>query len=264
MEVYIVRLFCSLFCIECRILSLKQRKADRLDIEELSQRLCEQYLEIIRVSAVDVKPKFAMLMRAIEDVIPKTRLETLLGKEDDPRVELAHAIARILRENSKIRRNFLPVDAKVHAGTNLMPSVFLSYRRSCSEDFVALLADRLSATGKVRVSYDQISLRVGSFPQQLGTLIRSSDALLLVLENGTLENIGDSHNFIRRELLTAVTSEIPVIPLLVDVEDVMENIVWPADIEQIAEQQAVFYKRSLPEASIDAVVSGVQRITRQI
>lgn len=106
-----------------------------------------------------------------------------------------------------------------------MPIIFLSYRRSDSQDVTGRIYDRLIATyNKKQVFKDVDNIPLGvSFPMHLQQVLGKASMALVIIGpnwvNSTDEEGGrrldDPGDFVRIEVETALRSKIPVIPILV-------------------------------------------------
>ena len=239
--------------------------AEDPEIKKMSSALCQDYLHFIRGSILADKSSeegMPALANSIEDELTTNQLEMLHKNPHSLIPEIELIIIRILQSNSSIRRLLNRSRFKGRSiKTNKPLKVFLSYRRSVSVDFVSSLASKLNTSKSILAEYDESILTVGDFPVQLGNRIRQCDILVLVIEPKTLKHIADKNNFIRRELLTAVISHVPVLPLLVDADGVLNEVEWPQEIVSVAEQQAVTYKRTFADLSLQRLQQSILRLS---
>jgi hypothetical protein len=106
-----------------------------------------------------------------------------------------------------------------------MPTIFISYRRSDSQDVTGRIYDRL--VGKftkeqVLKDVDNIPLGV-SFPLHLQQMLRKADVVLVIIgpawttatDAKGRRRLDDPNDFVRVEVEAALRGKIPVIPILV-------------------------------------------------
>jgi hypothetical protein len=106
-----------------------------------------------------------------------------------------------------------------------MPVIFISYRRSDSQDVTGRIYDRLVAKFKreqILKDVDNIPLGV-SFPLHLQQMLRKADVVLVVIgptwttatDGKGRRRLDDPNDFVRVEVEAALRGKIPVIPILV-------------------------------------------------
>lgn len=97
--------------------------------------------------------------------------------------------------------------------------VFVSYRRTSSES-ANLIATTLRAKG-YRVFFDVESLRGGKFNEQLYDVIDKCTDFLLVLPENALDRCHDEEDWVRKEVLRAMSGNKNIIPIM------LAGFVWP-------------------------------------
>lgn len=97
--------------------------------------------------------------------------------------------------------------------------VFVSYRRTSSES-ANLIATTLRAKG-YRVFFDVESLRGGKFNEQLYDVIDKCTDFLLVLPENALDRCHDEEDWVRKEVLRAMSGKKNIIPIM------LAGFVWP-------------------------------------
>ncbi len=104
--------------------------------------------------------------------------------------------------------------------------IFISYRRDGGESLAALLHERFSRMG-YRVFYDVESLRSGNFNEKLLEVIEECEDVLLVLPPGGLDRcLQDETDWVRREIVHAISCEKNIIPIM------MRNFEFPANLPE--------------------------------
>lgn len=126
--------------------------------------------------------------------------------------------------------------------------VFINYRGTDSHSYGALLYQFLACRfGADQVFLDAESIKAGAdYVTELLARVRSARVVLAVIgphwlaTDGVTESrrIDDSSDWIRRELRTAFTHRIPVIPVLIDNAEVPPEAELPADIAALSRRQA--------------------------
>jgi hypothetical protein len=106
-----------------------------------------------------------------------------------------------------------------------MRVIFISYRRSDSDDVTGRIYDALSSKfseEQVFMDFDKIPLGV-SFPQYLKSQLAKAEVVLVIIGPKWAEatdkqgrrRLDDPKDWVRVEVETALRSKIPVIPILV-------------------------------------------------
>lgn len=108
----------------------------------------------------------------------------------------------------------------------MMSDIFLSYRRRDSQSATGRLGDRLSAHfGPARVFIDRDSIVVGDdFADAIRRAIGASVVVLVIIgpdwldtrQAGGQRRLDDATDFVRLEIESALTSGVPLIPVLVE------------------------------------------------
>lgn len=98
--------------------------------------------------------------------------------------------------------------------------VFVSYRRTSSES-ANLIATTLRAKG-YRVFFDVESLRGGKFNEQLYEVIDKCTDFLLVLPESALDRCHDEEDWVRKEVLRAMSGNKNIIPIM------LAGFDWPS------------------------------------
>ena len=127
-----------------------------------------------------------------------------------------------------------------------MSAIFISYRRSDSNDVTGRIHDHLELYfGKDAIFRDIDSITLGDFPNQLDRALNESSVMLAVIgptwidtadKNGRrLDEPGD---FVRQEIAAALKRKIPVIPVLISGAHMPKREELPAILKTLARQQA--------------------------
>ncbi len=134
--------------------------------------------------------------------------------------------------------------AEIPAGER--PTAFVSYRRSVSWGIARTIVDRLESKG-VDVFIDVEDIHDGSFGEYIQQNIRNRDYFIPVLAPGTLES-----EWVRREILLALTLEKTIIPVMVNGFDLYTHPI-PDDLQAIKEQNGVILPPEYVDAGIDRI-----------
>ena len=131
-----------------------------------------------------------------------------------------------------------------------MAGIFISYRRSDTEDKAARIADRLTlefGTRQVFFDKDPHSLVTGAeFGRVIDERVASSDVVLAIMGSGWLvtnedtdrARLFDDDDFVARELTGAIEGGKPVIPVLVDRQAPPPAAELPDQLRRILDRQA--------------------------
>ncbi|MCB1724696.1 MAG: toll/interleukin-1 receptor domain-containing protein [Chromatiaceae bacterium] len=160
--------------------------------------------------------------------------------------------------------------ARVDRGTAPVPSrIFLSYRRTDSADVTGRIFDRLSvqfAKEKIFKDVDSIPLGV-DFRTYIDSMVAKSDVFLAVIgpdwagRAGGVRRIDDPRDHVRLEVKSALTRNIPVIPLLVRNASMPTETDLPEEIRDLAYRNGVPV-RSDPDFNNDMarLLSGMKKL----
>ena len=152
--------------------------------------------------------------------------------------------------------------------------LFVSYRRDDTGGRAGRLVDALVARfGARNVFQDVNAVAPGyDFRAQVEAAIASSDAVLIVIGRGWLgigdagggRRIDDEDDFVRLEVSTALSSGIPVVPVLVDRAGLPSPDELPEDMSPMLGRQAVTIRDASWHQDVDDVVrrlKGEERVT---
>ncbi|MCB1785820.1 MAG: toll/interleukin-1 receptor domain-containing protein [Chromatiaceae bacterium] len=127
--------------------------------------------------------------------------------------------------------------------------IFISYRRSDSQDVAARLADRLIDTSGIRdVFIDVEDIEAGAdFEQAIDSAVTQSDACLILIGSDWVgvdpdtgePRIHQAEDFVRREVRSALRHCGRVIPLLLNGAPMPDPDSLPEDIRPLCSKQAV-------------------------
>lgn len=131
--------------------------------------------------------------------------------------------------------------------------IFISYRRT-SYDTANLIATRLKAAG-YSVFFDVETLRSGKFNEQLFEVIQQCKDFLLVLPPGALDRCVNEDDWVRQEVMCAISSKKNIIPIL------LNGFIWPdtmpLGMEELKDYQA------LTASSIEYFDLSIERLRKQ-
>ncbi len=132
-----------------------------------------------------------------------------------------------------------------------MPKIFISYRRADSEDLAQLVYDRLTQWGHI-VFFDRQSLNAGRFANTIEKEIINANYLLVILTPTTLES-----EWVQKEIAVALKHRKEVIPLT-DKGFRLNRSQLPADIQELADFDAIEYSREYPDAVFERIKRAIQ------
>lgn len=126
--------------------------------------------------------------------------------------------------------------------------IFLSYRRADTAGTVGRLRDRLAAHfGQRSIFQDTAAITPGDhFPKTLARAISSSKIVLCVIgrkwlskARGARPRIEDANDYVRRELETAITNKISILPVLMNGASMPAETSLPPSIRSITQVQHI-------------------------
>ncbi len=130
--------------------------------------------------------------------------------------------------------------------------IFLSYRRSDSQNATARLADRLAALPRVKsVFLDVESIAAGeAFPSRLRSALAEADICLVLIgngwlgqsETGNITRIKADGDFVRMEVAEALRLGKRVIPVLLNEAAMPDRGQLPDDLHPLLERNALFLR----------------------
>lgn len=148
-------------------------------------------------------------------------------------------------------------------------TVFVSYRRSDSADVTGRIYDRLAQRfGGERVFKDVDSIPLGvDFRKYVGDLVGRCDALIAVIGRQWLQGdsagarrVDDPRDLVRVEIGSALTREIPVIPVLVAGAAIPNADELPEELRDLA------YRNGVPirpdpdfHKDVDRLIAGLEQ-----
>lgn len=142
--------------------------------------------------------------------------------------------------------------------------VFISYRRSDTQDFSGRLADRLrEAPGVRQVFIDVDGIEPGeTFPQKLDAALKDSDAILIVIGDrwagprgpGERPRVFDEGDFVRLEARRALASGQRAIPVLANGASMPSPLDLPDDLQLLTQRNAVSIRHSDFDRDVDYLI----------
>lgn len=130
--------------------------------------------------------------------------------------------------------------------------IFLSYRRSDSQDATARLADRLAALPRIKsVFLDVESIAAGeAFPGRLRSALAEADICLVLIgkawlglsDTGDTARIKGDGDFVRMEVAEALRLGKRVIPVLLNEASIPSRDQIPDDLHPLLERNALFLR----------------------
>ena len=149
-----------------------------------------------------------------------------------------------------------------------MAGVFISYRRDDTAGHAGRLFDTLVRRfGEPSVFMDLTDIAPGAdFVETLDQAVGSCDVLLVLIGRHWLSadsqgrrRLEDPHDFIRREVATALTRNIPVMPVLLQGARMPTADELPQDIKALARRQAIELSESRWETDVARLEEGISR-----
>lgn len=139
-----------------------------------------------------------------------------------------------------------------------MNSVFISYRRADTSEFIPRLAQLLQGMpGVSTVFHDRTSVKVGAnFVQEIDAAVESCGCFISVIGPRWLSEAGetgpnrlhDANDFVRIEILSALERGLPIIPILVDKAKMPLKQDVPSEIHALLDINAI----EVHEASLES------------
>ena len=137
-----------------------------------------------------------------------------------------------------------------------MNDAFISYRR----DGGYLMAQLLRSSLKDKGVYCYLDLeedRSGQFDERLLDAIRDSSNFILILTKGTLDRCVNQDDWVRREIVEAVTSNKNIIPVM------YPDFIWPKELNgrfpnevlTLEKKQGVILRQEYLQATIEKIIS---------
>ncbi len=136
----------------------------------------------------------------------------------------------------------------IPGGRRRDPTIFLSYRRSDSQDVTGRIYDRLvQHFGREHVFKDVDNIPLGvDFRRFVGERVGSCDVLLAVIGPGWLSaggdqgrRLDDSRDLVRAEIASALKRDIPVVPVLVGGADVPDAAQLPDELRALSDRNGI-------------------------
>jgi formylglycine-generating enzyme required for sulfatase activity len=136
--------------------------------------------------------------------------------------------------------------------------VFISYRRGAADELALLLQTHLEKRG-VAAFLDR-DLRRGVFDSTLLHRIAESPTFLIVLTPNALDRCSDQEDWLRKEIVQAISSGRNIIPLQIGSFQFTPAVVKSLDpaIRELSRYQAVVYSRDYFESTMERIVKIVE------
>ena len=147
-----------------------------------------------------------------------------------------------------------------------MPRIFVSYRRSDAQFETDRIVHELAGEfGRPNVFMDKETIPAGiKFKAYIEEFLSQTDIAIAVIAKGWLEEIdgqlrlNDPEDFVRLEIETALTSNIPVIPLLLDDTPIPARL--PRVIEGLNGHHAIILRLSDFDNDIKKLIENIWRV----
>jgi hypothetical protein len=118
------------------------------------------------------------------------------------------------------------------------PSVFISYRRQLSE-MLALLVRKDLAEHSFDTYVDLENLDSGEFERTILSQIEAREHFIVLLQPGSLDQIGEAGDWLRREIAHALTHRRNVVPVTANGFEFRRDLVLPSDVARLPSFNAV-------------------------
>jgi formylglycine-generating enzyme required for sulfatase activity len=132
--------------------------------------------------------------------------------------------------------------------------VFISYRRGAADELALLLQTHLERRN-VEAFLDR-DLGRGVFDEMVLRRIAESPTFLIILTPNALDRCADEEDWVRKEIVQAISTKRNIVPLLVDSFQFTPEIVRKLDpaIRELSRYQAVEYSRPYFPSVMDRIV----------
>lgn len=146
--------------------------------------------------------------------------------------------------------------------------IFISYRRSDTQDFAGRLADRLRVTpGIDRVFIDVEDIAPGdTFPSRLASALAESDVCLIVIgprwsgpRQGASARLFDGDDFVRREVREALATDSRSLPVLANGAIMPAAAELPDDLVGLLDLNAVSIRHGDFDRDVDSLIDVLLR-----
>jgi hypothetical protein len=145
-----------------------------------------------------------------------------------------------------------------------MARIFISYRREDSRGFAHRLADKLHGFGDVFIDVDTIPLGV-DFREHIAAAVARCDILLAVIGprwSGTTESgrrIDEDLDYVRIEIESALSRNIPVVPVLIDDCKPPNEVDLPVSVARLAYRNGMSIDQGQDfHVHVDRLIRGIE------
>ncbi|HEX4409249.1 MAG TPA: SUMF1/EgtB/PvdO family nonheme iron enzyme [Xanthobacteraceae bacterium] len=145
--------------------------------------------------------------------------------------------------------------------------LFISYRRDDSAGHAGRLRDRLEREfGRDLLFMDVDAIPLGmNFIKVLRDEVSKCDVLLAIIgpnwsairDKEGKRRLDDKNDFVRIEVGTALTRDIPVIPVLLDGAELPKPEELPPDLEELAVRNGIFVRHASFHGDMDRLIAGL-------
>ncbi len=146
--------------------------------------------------------------------------------------------------------------------------LFISYRRDDSAGHAGRLRDRLEREfGRDLLFMDVDAIPLGlNFIKVLRDEVAKCDVLLAVigpnwatiLDKNGKRRLDDKNDFVRIEIATALTRDIPVIPVLLDNAELPKPEQLPPDLEELSVRNGIYVRHASFHGDMDRLIAGLR------
>lgn len=143
--------------------------------------------------------------------------------------------------------------------------IFISYRRSDTQDLAGRIADRLNAvSGIEQVFIDVDGIEPGAeFENKIKAALAQSDACLILIGEawrgeraaGEKPRVFDDNDFVRLEVATALAAELRILPVLANNTPMPSEAHLPADLRRLPKVLALSVRHEYFEHDMDYLIN---------
>ena len=131
-------------------------------------------------------------------------------------------------------------------------SVFISYRRQLSESLALLVRKDLSQH-RFDIFMDIKNLNSGTFEPTILSEIKAREHFIVVLEPGSLDQIGEDGDWLRREIAYALDHSRNVVPVTANGFEFRRDLVLPPDVARLPSLNALPIERGYFDEAMEVL-----------
>ena len=131
--------------------------------------------------------------------------------------------------------------------------VFISYRRATDAQTARLIRSEIQRRG-FRVFLDVDDLRPGHFDEALLERIEEASSFILILSKGSLDNCANSDDWLRREIVCALTKKKNIIPIMMPGFGFPASEELPQELLPLSVHHGINYSHDFFDAMMEKIV----------